>query len=156
MNEADQYIMDVITLHQVGHRRLREEIAGLDSAALNWSLGPETSSIGTIVMHALGADAEVLRNILLIPTQRSRDAEFAAQDHQPDAIKKLLDSVEADWEQLALNLQENHLQTLIPRPNKPTPESGLFWLMRNYGHICEHLGQVQLTKQLYQMSHLEF
>jgi len=43
------------------------------------------------------------------------------------------------------------LRALIPRPNKPIPQSGFFWLMRNYGHLREHLAQIQLTKQLYHM-----
>ena len=27
--------------------------------------------------------------------------------------------------------------------------SGLYWLVNNYGHACEHWGQIQLTAQLF-------
>jgi hypothetical protein len=150
VNTVDQDIRDIIALHSAAHRQLREEVDGLDSAALNWRPGPQTNSIGTIIVHALGAEAEMLRNLLEIPTNRDREAEFAVQVHERDALLQLIDGAEADWEQLAPRLRDSDLRALRPRPNKPIPQSGLFWLMRNYGHIREHLAQVQLTKQLYE------
>jgi hypothetical protein len=150
MSDSDQYVQDIIELHRAVHRQLREEITDLDSEVLNWTPGPETSSIGTIVTHALGAEAEMLRNVLQIPTNRDRDAEFAAQTHQLDTLLRLIDAADDDWQQLAPGIGEDELRTLRPRPNKPVPQSGLFWLVRNYGHIREHLAQLQLTKQLHQ------
>jgi hypothetical protein len=35
-----------------------------------------------------------------------------------------------------------------PRADRP-PETGLHWLLTNYGHAREHLAHIQLTKQLY-------
>ncbi|MGA7733487.1 MAG: DinB family protein [Chloroflexia bacterium] len=154
MSDTEQYLQDIIALHQATHRQLREEVAGLDAEALNWTPGPETSSIGTIIMHALGAETEMLRNLLGIPTERDRDAEFAPQVHRPESIRQLLADAEAGWAQLAPRLGETELRTLIPRPNKPTPQSGLFWLARNYGHLREHVAQALLTRQLYQMRDL--
>jgi uncharacterized damage-inducible protein DinB len=151
MNDDNQLMRDIISLHRVSHEQLREAISGLDSAALNWRPGPDTSSIGTIVVHVLGAEAEMLRNLLLIPTQRNRDAEFAVQEHQLDSLMQLIDSAEADWEQLVPRLRDGDLYTSLSRPNKPVPQTGLFWLVRNYGHLREHLAQVQLTRQLYLM-----
>jgi hypothetical protein len=92
----------------------------------------------------------MLRNLLQIPTDRNRDAEFAIHDHQRDNLLRLIDAADEDWQQLAPQLGEEELRTEIPRPNKPIPQSGLFWLVRNYGHLREHLAQLQLTKQLYQ------
>jgi DinB superfamily len=151
MSDTEQYLQDITTLHQAAHRQLREEVVGLDTEALNWTPGPETSSIGTIIMHALGAEAEMLRNLLGIPTERDRDAEFASQVHRPESIQRLLAEAETVWEQLAPRLGEAELRTLVSRPNKPIPQSGLFWLVRNYGHLREHVAQVLLTRQLYQM-----
>jgi hypothetical protein len=149
MSDSDQYVQDIIELHRAVHRQLREEIADLDSEVLSWTPGPETSSIGTIVTHALGAETEMLRNVLQIPTNRDRDAEFASQTHQRDTLLQLIDAVDDDWQTLAPRIGENELRAKRPRPNKPIPQSGLFWLVRNYGHIREHLAQLQLTKQLY-------
>jgi hypothetical protein len=35
-----------------------------------------------------------------------------------------------------------------PRADRPA-ETGLHWLLTNYGHAREHLAHIQLTKQLY-------
>ncbi|HUS14266.1 MAG TPA: DinB family protein [Chloroflexia bacterium] len=149
MSTTDSFVQDIITLHQAVHGLLREEIAGLDAAALNWKPVPESSAIGTLIVHALGAEAEMLRNLLQIPTDRVRDAEFAAQQHAPAALERTIAAAEQDWLELAPQLDAGALQTERPRPNKPVPQSGLFWLVRNYGHMREHVAQIQLTKQLY-------
>ena len=149
MNDSAQFVQDIITLHQDVHQQLREAIAGLDSAALNWTPGPDTSSLAIIVVHSLGAEAEMLRNLLGIPTQRLRDEEFARHDYQPAELETLIAEAEADWRELAPRLGDSELRTAIPRPNKPEPQTGLFWLMRNYGHMREHLAQIWLTKQVY-------
>jgi hypothetical protein len=151
MSDTGQYLRDIIDLHRDLHRQLREAISGLDSEALNWTPGPETSSIGTAIVHSLGAEAEMLRNVLQVPTNRDRDAEFAAQTHQRDDLLLMIDAAEDDWQRLAPRIGEDDLRAIRPRPNKPVPQSGLFWLVRNYGHMREHLAQVQLTRQLYEV-----
>jgi hypothetical protein len=151
MSDTGSYSQDIIALHQAAHQQMREEIAGLDSAALNWTPGPETSSIGVIITHALGTESEMLRNLLRIPTNRNRDDEFIAQVHEREALEQKIASAEKYWEELAPNLGESELRTLVPRPSKPIPQSGLFWLVRNFGHLREHIAQIQLTKQLYRM-----
>jgi uncharacterized damage-inducible protein DinB len=152
MSDAEQYIQDLIELNRASHKQLREAIADLDTEALNWTPGPDTSSIGTMVTHMLGAEGEVLRNLLGIPTERDRDTEFAAQVRTRESLLRLLDNAEADWEELGPRLGLEELSALIPRPNKPVPQSGLFWLARNYGHVREHTAQVMLTRQLYQFA----
>jgi uncharacterized damage-inducible protein DinB len=154
MSDTDQYLKDIRALHRAVHKQMLAEIADLESEVLNWTPALETSSIGTIITHALGAEAEMLRNLLGIPTERNRDDEFSAQDYGRDELEERISRAEADWDTLGSRLSESELRTLIPRPNKPTPESGLFWLMRNYGHLREHLAQIQLTRQLYLASHL--
>lgn len=151
MSNPDQYMKDLTDLHLASHQQLRETIADLDTDALNWTPGPDTSSIGTAMVHMLGAEAEVLRNLLDIPTDRVRDTEFAAQTHQLDGLLGLLDAAVTDWETLASRLHDDDLSVLRTRPNKPVAQSGLYWLARNYGHVREHTAQVMLTKQLYQL-----
>jgi hypothetical protein len=149
MSDVEQYLNDIKALHSAVHKQMLAEIADLDTATLNWTPAAETSSIGTIITHALAAEAEMLRNLLAIPTHRNRDDEFTAQAHTHDALAEQIGNADADWDTLGPRLGETELRTPIPRPNKPTPETGLFWLVRNYGHLREHLAQIQLTKQLY-------
>ena len=148
MSDAGLFVQDIIALHQHTHQQLRESIAGLDAATLNWAPGPDTSTIAVIVVHSLGAEAEMLRNLLGIPTDRVRDEEFVARQHQPEELEALIAEAEADWRDLAPRLGEVELRRAIPRPNKPEPQTGLYWLVRNHGHMREHLGQLWLTRQL--------
>jgi len=151
MSDIESYLQDIIALHQAAHQQLRDEIAGLDSRALNWTPGPETSAIGVIITHVLGAEAEMLRNLLKIPTRRNRDDEFVTRVHEQEELEQKIASAEKDWQELAPRLGESELQAVVYRPNKPVPQSGLFWLVRNFGHLREHIAQIQLTKQLYRM-----
>jgi hypothetical protein len=150
MSDTEQFVGDITDLHRAVHAQMRQEIADLDTPALNWTPGPGTSAIGTIITHALGAEAEMLRNLLDIPTHRDRDSEFTIPTHTRAALETQLAAADADWADLAPRLDATALRTVRPRPNKPDPQSGLFWLMRNYGHMREHLAQIGLTKQLYQ------
>jgi hypothetical protein len=40
------------------------------------------------------------------------------------------------------------LAAIRPRGDRP-PQTGLYWLLSNYGHAREHLAHIQLTKQIY-------
>lgn len=151
MNDSDLYLRNIADLHRVTRLQLRGALSDLDSDALNWAPAPDTSSIGTLVTHMLGAEAEMLRNILQIETERNRASEFESRAHEPEALLQLLDQADADWEELGARLGESELQGLTRRPGKPTPETGLFWLVRNYGHLREHLAQIQLTRQMYML-----
>lgn len=152
MSDPGHYLKDIVDLQRAVHQQLREAIAGMDEAELSWTPGPDTSSIGVIVTHALGAQAEMLRNVLRIPTNRVRDEEFASKTHRREELLALLDAAEEDWRTLAPRIQEADLQAWFPRPNKPVPQSGLFWLVRDYGHVREHAAQVYLTSQLYRQA----
>lgn len=149
MNEAHLPVTTIVDLYRSVHRQLREEIDDLEINALNWTPGPNTNSIGTLIVHLLGSEAEMLRSVLGLPSNRSRDAEFAAQIHIRDELSLKIDAADSDLEQLGLSIAASDLRALQTRPNKPSPQSGLFWLVRNYGHAREHLAQLQLTKQLY-------
>ena len=49
---------------------------------------------------------------------------------------------------MAPRITAEDLAAVRPRGER-TPETGLHWLLTNYGHAREHLGHIQLTKQLY-------
>jgi hypothetical protein len=38
----------------------------------------------------------------------------------------------------------------LPTLPRQDLRSGLTWLVGNYGHVQQHVGHIQLTKQLYQ------
>ncbi len=121
----DPVVAKIAEQFQVVHGLLRDEVRDLSVEELNWKPAPETNSIAVLVVHTLGSEAEVLRVAANVPGERDRPAEFQV--------------TASDAEDLAAER---------PRGDRP-PETGLHWLLTNYGHAREHLGHIQLTRQLY-------
>ena len=133
------------------HQQLRDELHGLDDGALNWAPAPDTNSIATIVTHLVGSEAETLRCVAGVDDSRDRDAEFAGHSLTMREVVALLDEADNLLTELEPHINRDRLDAAFPLMTLPAEEtrSGLTWLVGNYGHAREHVGQVQLTKQLY-------
>lgn len=138
----------VAELYKAVHAQLREEVRGMDEAALNWSPGDETNSIAALVVHTLGSEAEVLRSVRGVPGERDREAEFRARATTGDELIRRLDEADAYLDEMAAAMTAEDLAALRPRGDRP-PQTGLHWFVSSYGHAREHLGHIQLTKQVY-------
>src|SRR4051794_41180873 len=150
MADSDALVKTVLELYQIVHQQLREEIADLDPAALNWTPRPETNSIGTLITHLCSSEIEMMHSVRDLPYDRDRAAEFVGTAYDGDTLLQRIDAAEATLERVGRDITADDLVALHARPDKDAPETGLFWLLRNYGHAREHLGQLQLTRQLYQ------
>lgn len=131
------------------HGQLRDEVRGLSVEELNWKPAPETNSIAALVVHTLGSEAEVLRVVANVPGSRDRDAEFLATTDDPDALLRELDQADSYIDDLAARITADDLAAVRVRGSRPEPQTGLHWLITNYGHAREHLAHIQLTKQMY-------
>ncbi|MCC6312652.1 MAG: DinB family protein [Thermomicrobiales bacterium] len=129
------------------HAQMRSVVRELNPARLSWQPAPNTNSIAVLVVHTLGSEAEVLRIVSRTPTDRDRDAEFRAEDVDTAHLLRLLDAADALLDDLGPKITPSDLVEPRPRRDNP-PQSGLHWLMTNYGHAREHLGQLLLTAQL--------
>ena len=138
----------VIDLYRAVHAKMREEVRGMDAEALNWAPAAETNSIAALVVHTLGSEAEVLRTVRSVSGERDRDAEFLVRAPDADDLVRRLDAADALLAELGGGITADDLVTKRHRGER-TPETGLFWLVSNYGHAREHLAHLQLTKQLY-------
>jgi hypothetical protein len=134
------------------HDQLRDELNGRTDVEINWTPTSGANSIATIVTHLVGSEAETLRCVAGVECERDRDAEFGGD---PLTMSQALVQLEGA-DDLITNLEplidSNRLQAEIALPTLPDEEirPGLTWLIGNYGHAREHVGQIQLTKQLYQ------
>jgi hypothetical protein len=144
----DPVVAKIAEQYQVVHGLLRDEVRELSADALNWRPGPETTSIAALIVHTLGSEAEVLRVAAKVPGERDRDAEFRATANDAEDLVRQLDQADSYLEAMAPRITAENLAEELPRGDRP-PESGLHWLVTNYGHAREHLAHVQLTKQLY-------
>ncbi len=133
------------------HQQLRDELAGLPDEACNWVPTPGANSIATIVTHTVGSEAETLRCVAGVGCERDREAEFVARTRTGRDVLGLLRGADDLLGKLEPRLEEDRLRAEISLPTLPAEEvrPGLTWLIGNYGHAREHLGQIQLTKQLY-------
>jgi hypothetical protein len=133
------------------HGQLRDEVEGLDGDALNWVPAVGANSIATIITHLVGSESETLRCMAGLPTARDRAAEFEDRRVTRAQVLELLDAADDLARQTKPRIDATRLQAVFALPTLPVEEvrSGLTWLVGNYGHAREHVGHVQLTKQLY-------
>lgn len=144
----DPVVAKIAEQFKVVHGQLRDEVRGLSIEELNWKPAAETNSIAALVVHTLGSEAEVLRTAANVPGTRDRDAEFLATADDPDALLRHLDEGDAYLDEMAARITAADLAAMRERAGRG-PETGLHWLVTNYGHAREHLAHIQLTKQLY-------
>lgn len=128
------------------HDELRKEVRGMDTESLNWKPAPETNSIAVLVVHTLGSEGEVYRIVANVPSDRDRLAEFQVAEIEADLLAKL-DEADALIDELAAKITAADLEAVRHRGER-APQTGLHWLVTNYGHAREHLAHIQLTKQL--------
>ena len=142
----------VITLFHQVHDQLRDEINGLDDSVLNWVPTVGANSISTIITHLVGSEAETLRCVAGLTCERDRGEEFAGKELTMGEVVELLDGADDLIASVKPHLEPNRLKAVLAMPTLPAEEvrSGLTWLVGNYGHAREHVGHIQLTKQLYQ------
>ena len=147
------FFKDYLDLLQDCHNYILEALEGLPPAALDWTPGHEMNSISVLVVHLTGAERYWIGDIAAQdPTERDRDAEFRVHGVEMDFLKKRL----ADNLEYARNtLDQMSLQDLEASRVRPSDgrEFTVAWaLLHALDHASLHLGQIQLTRQLWEQS----
>jgi len=145
---VDPVLSAVLSLYVDAHQQIRALIANLEADALEYTPAPGTNSIAVLVVHTLGSEAEALRIVAGVPNQRDRDAEFRPSDENVHSLLQRLDAAGQFLNEITPKLTSERLATKMPRGDR-APETGLYWLVRNYGHEREHLAHMELTLQMY-------
>ena len=138
------------TMHELFrelHEKLREQVRDLDQDALNWSPVPGANSIAVLVTHSIGSEREMLRAIRQVRMPRDRDAEFKSRAGSASLLE-MIDAADKDLDEFLEPATGTDLTEMRPRGDRP-PRPGLNWLVNNYGHVREHLAQIELTRQLH-------
>ena len=141
--------------HQI-HRQLRDEIEDLDADALNWEPTEGANSISTIITHLVGSEAETLRCVAGWSSERNRDAEFVGKRLTVREVRGIVDEADDLITEVGPHIDIERLRSVFALPTLPRQElrSGLTWLVGNYGHAQQHVGHIQLTRQLYEVRRL--
>lgn len=130
------------------HDGYREAVRGLDQAGVNWRPGAETNSAAALVVHVAASEAVILNAIKgNAAAPRDMAAEFQATAASDTELLAKLDEMDALLDEMGPAITAADLAAPRQRPNGT--QTGLYWLIHAVGHGREHLGHIQLTKQLY-------
>ena len=128
----------------------REAVRGLDVDALNWTpLVQETNSVAALVHHMWGVERFFVRQAVGgHDIGRDRDAEFAARAGTAEELERLLDEAQRDTEATLEALGADQLAEQREVRGTAWTVEGL--LLYAVSHLSEHLGHLELTRQLYE------
>jgi hypothetical protein len=131
------------------HQRMRAQLDGLDLTLVHRAPAPEANSIAVLISHTLGSEMEVIRQVAGVPAPRDRTVEFAVTPAtlDLDGLRAALDAADRLLDELGPRITPDRLAALVERGERGW-RTGRAWLIRNYGHACEHLGHIELTRQL--------
>lgn len=135
---------------------IKDEIRGiikeLNKEGLNWTpLSPEvTNSIYALVTHMCGSERQMIHQTIGgLRIDRDREAEFRAGGESPSELEGLLKSTSETSRQV--------LASLKPEQLEKSRDTGLWGditvrraILRQIHHQALHLGQIQMTRQLYE------
>lgn len=147
------FFTEYLRLLQERHNDILEAIEGLPSAALDWSPGPDMNSISVLVVHLTGSERYWIGDIATQESShRDRDAEFRVHDVELDVlIKRLADHME--YARRALNnMSMQDLETVRALPSGKREITVAWALLHALEHATLHLGQIQITRQLWEGS----
>ena len=133
------------------HNDILKALEGLSPAALDWNPGPQMNSISVLLFHLTGAERFWIGDIALQdPSNRDREAEFKVVNVDLDTHNKRLDD-NLHYARTAfdkLSLQD--LETLRFTPRDGNQYTVAWALLQALEHSHTHLGQIQLTRQLWE------
>ena len=147
------FFVEYINLLQQRHNEILEALEGLPSDALDWSPGPDMNSISVLVFHLTGAERYWIGDVAAQdPKERDRDAEFRVHNVEMDVLKKRLgDNLEYARKALETFTVQDLETTLISA--RDGRKFTVTWaLLHALEHTTLHLGQIQLTRQLWEQA----
>lgn len=145
------YFAEYLSLLQNCHNDIHKALDGLTPAALDWSPGQDMNSISVLIIHLTGAERYWIGDVAAgEPSDRDREAEFKVKNLGTDALKKRLDATlnHANTALEKLTLSDLEASRVSPRDGR---EFTVGWaLLHALEHSTLHLGQIQLTRQLWE------
>ena len=145
------FFTDYTNLLEERHNEILGAIEGLPPAALDWSPGADMNSINVLVFHLTGAERYWIGNVAAQdPKERDRNAEFRVHGVEMDVLKKrLADNLEYAQQALS-NFTSQDLETERISGRDERRFTVAWALLHALEHTTLHLGQIQLTRQLWE------
>ena len=143
------FFKEYLKLLQDCHNNILKALDGLPQAAVDWTPGHDMNSISVLLVHIAGSTRHMVNMAIQTPSDRDREAEFIAQNLGMDILKqRLADNMEY-IQRVVEKLSLQDLETTYILPNGR--EYPVAWgLLHALDHATLHLGQIQLTRQLWE------
>lgn len=144
------FFEDFITLLEKRHQNILDAIDGLPAEAIDWIPGADMNSIAVLITHLTGAERYWIGDVAAQESShRDRDAEFRVHGVGLDSLKKRM-ADNLDYARRALNdFRVEDLQ--VTRTTNDGETFSIAWaLLHALEHTTLHLGQIELTRQLWE------
>jgi hypothetical protein len=141
------YLMELEWLH----KDIKAALQGLPPPALAWEPGQEMNSIGVLVIHLTGAERYLVGDIAAgEPSGRDRSAEFRPQGLDVDALEVRLDTSYNYVKEILSRISPDDLSKPGFAPHHGEAVSIGWAILHALSHTGLHLGQIQITRQLWE------
>ncbi|MDE3089040.1 MAG: DUF664 domain-containing protein [Chloroflexota bacterium] len=130
-----------------------QTLDGLNADALNWyPLPDETNSVYALAAHMLGSERQWLHELVgQRKSERDRAAEFRARGEDVTPLRSAYAAAARESEEILARLLDADMAAL--RGNAPNTHTVRWCILHVIEHYNEHLGQMRLTRQLWENRH---
>lgn len=133
------------------HDTILQAIDGLPVEALDWAPGPEMNSISVLITHLAGAQRYWIGDVAAgEPSGRVREQEFHAKGLSTADLKERLNGTLAYARKTLEKLPFQDLEATRVTTREGESLSGSWALLHALEHTALHVGQIQVTRQLWE------
>ncbi len=132
-------------------RKILKEVEGLDATALDWTpLPQDTNSLFVLAVHSVGAEHGWIGELIGgEPKTRVRPLEFQARGDGVAELRVRVETTAHESERILSAVTENDLNATLQHEAYGTV--AVRWgIVHVLEHYSEHLGQMRLTRQLWE------
>jgi uncharacterized damage-inducible protein DinB len=149
----DQLFASYLTELEWLHADIKAAVRELPPQAIAWEPGQEMNSISVLVVHLTCAERYLVGDIAAgEPSARDRPAEFRPQGLDVDALEARLDNSYAYIQEVFSRISLDDLSKPGFAPHHGEIVSIGWALLHALSHTGLHLGQIQLTRQLWEQN----
>lgn len=130
------------------HRRLGEAVANLTPEELDRVPIAGANSIAVLVTHLLASELDWLGTAAGRSVTRNRDAEFEVRNREAAALASQVEACGRQVPELIDWAFDAGLETVRQHARTGRPVSVAYCLLHSIAHTAEHVGHVELTRQL--------
>jgi len=137
---------------------LRTAIQGLPDEAADWVPAPDANSLTVLTIHCVTSarfffsEGSGSRGSFAVYRAGERSAAFASKGASVGDLIALIDKLQPELEAILAKGDAASLEARISWPSESPSEPerlGVDWLFRATAHLREHVGQAQLTRDLW-------